>query len=536
MTILNISTKSWPQKAVVYQIYPRSFKDSNNDGIGDLQGIIEKLDYLNDGTENSLGVDTIWLSPIYKSPMVDFGYDVADYTDIDPIFGNLHDFEILVKEAHRRHIRIMMDFIGNHTSILHTWFQQSRSSRKNDKRDWYIWQPARQDGCLPNNWVSVFGGSAWEYDEQTDEYYLHTFTKDQPDLNWHNPEVREAMLGVLKFWLEKGVDGFRADAVEYLIKDKQLRDEPLNPSYKVNTDNPYNQLEHIYTRNQPEIHEIVRTFAATLNTYGEKFMVNEVNADLDELIAQYNSNDGLCIPFNFHLMNLPWDAEAFKTFVDKFDSSLGSFKAPNYVLGNHDVPRLATRLGKDKARLSAMLQLTLRGIPFIYYGEELGMENGIIPPEKVQDPFEKRVPGMNLGRDPSRTPMPWQNDKYAGFSEVEPWLPIYDGVKVDESIQNTQSMFHLYKKLIHTRKNSDALLHGHYVPVELKNKGVFAFIRRYMNEKIMIVLNFSDKEQTISYTGKGKVICNTHLDKSHEMDLHDLNLRPTEGYVISLQE
>lgn len=536
MSNINPSLNVWPHKSVVYQIYPRSFKDGNNDGIGDLQGIIQQLDYLNDGTENSLGVDAIWLSPIYKSPMADFGYDVADYCDIDPIFGNLKDFELLVKEAHARSIKVIMDYIPNHTSSSHTWFTESRSSLTNKKRDWYIWRDGK-NGMPPNNWLSLFGGSAWEYDKTTRQYYLHSFVKEQPDLNWRNPDVKETMLNVLRFWMDLGVDGFRADAMEHIFKDERFLDEPINPEYVTGKNDPYLQLLHPYTRNQPELYSLIKDFAAVLGERQNKFMVNEVNININEILEFYNSNNGTCIPFNFHLMYLPWEVQAYKNFIDELDSSLGSH-SPTYVLGNHDCARVATRLNGQKSRIAAMLQLTLRGMPFIYYGDELGMENGHIPPEKIQDPWEKRVPGLGLGRDPARTPMQWSNTMHAGFSSVEPWLPIANNnLHVDSETRNTKSTLNLYRRLIHVRKQSEALLHGNYRSIDIQDKPVLAFTRSYNDENIIVILNFSDTEQAVSFpSSRGRILCNTYLDKDtiQEVRLNEIKLRAYEGYVIRI--
>ena len=529
-------TPSLPN-SVIYQIYPRSFRDSNGDGIGDINGIIQGLDYLNDGTEHSLGVDAIWLSPIYKSPMFDFGYDVSDHCDIDPIFGSIADFDMLVKEAHRRNVKIILDFIPNHTSHLHPWFLESRSSKINPKRDWYIWRGGKEENP-PTNWLSRFGGSGWEYDPTTNEYYYHSFLSEQPDLNWANPYVQEAMENVLQFWLDRGVDGFRVDAVEHMIKSSAFQDELANDNYRAGADDPFHSLTHTYTLNQPEIIPILKSFKKLLSSCPGSFMINEMNVPLDELINIYKSTDGICMPFNFHLMHMPWDHTTFKSFIDAFDSAVGKQYTPNYVLGNHDTPRLLTRLNEKRARVAAMLQLTLRGMPFIYYGDELGLPNGIIPPEKVRDPWEKKTPGLGLGRDPARTPIVWEDAEFGGFSNVEPWLPFADKTRtVLSERQNTSSMFNLYRTLIHARKKFPALLSGDYQPMQIEGKPVLAFRRIHGGDEAVVVLNFSENEQEIQLdTDIYSVLCTTYLDQLDQQKKRSqgsLFLRPHEGYVLT---
>lgn len=530
---MNLNEKrKWAENAVVYQIYPRSFKDSNGDGVGDLKGIIDRLDYLNDGTSKSLGIDAIWLSPIYKSPMKDFGYDISDYKDIYPVFGTLKDFDKLVKEAHKRRIKIVMDFVPNHTSSVHPWFLESRSSKNNSKRDWYIWKDGK-DGSPPNNWHSVFGGSAWEFDKKTGQYYLHSFLKEQPDLNWRSDEVRNEMYKVLEFWLHKGVDGFRSDAIYHLIKDSQFRDDPPNPNYDPSRDDPGDSLLHIYSRGQTETLDQINTFCKILGKHQDRFMVSEAYLDIPEMTKMYKScrTHPLHAPFNFNLMSLKWDATSYKKFVDDFEKSLRINDLPNYVLGNHDRSRIASRLGQKRARLAALIQLTLRGMPFIYYGEEIGMEDIPIPPSRIQDP---------VGRDKERTPMQWDNEKFAEFSSVSPWLPVgenYKKVNVNAELKDQDSMLNLYRCLIHYRRKSDALMNGEVKTLDLKNKNVFAFLRQSEKEKVLVVLNFSNKIQEVFLSfKKGKVICSTHTnEKLGEMvDLKKLQLMGYEGTVFTL--
>lgn len=533
----------WWKTSIIYQIYPLSFKDTNNDGKGDLRGIIEKLDYLNDGTEKSLGVDAIWLSPIYKSPMTEGGYDVSDYLKIDYVFGSEEDFDELISKAHERSMRVLMDFVPNHTSIEHPWFKEARSSRDNPKRDWYIWKDPKPDGSPPNNWLSVFGGPAWSFDAKMGQYYLHSFLPEQPELNWRNTEVINEMQKVLEFWMKRGVDGFRTDALYLLIEDDEFRDEPPNPDYKPGKDNPYDSLLHIYTNVQPDIVPSITKFCTVLGKEKGKLMIGEMDIlSPDELLKfQRVCTEELYLPFNFNLIKLEWNARAYREFIDRYDGQLGEGNWPNYVLGNHDQKRVASRIGKDVAKVAAMLQLTLRGTPFIYYGEEIGMENTPISGDQVKDPWEKNVPGLGLGRDPERTPMQWSKNKFAGFSESKPWLPVnpnYKTVNVEEEEKESKSMFSLYKKLIWYRRESTPLLHGSYSSLDSGAEKVFAFIRTKGDKSVLIVLNFSNSEEKLSLKVEKKkaiLILSTYMDKEgEEIDLTDFSLRPNEGRLFEL--
>lgn len=530
----------WTKSGVIYQIYPRSFKDSNNDGIGDLQGIIDKLDYLNDGSENSFGINAIWISPFYKSPMVDFGYDVSDYYNVDPIFGDLKTFDRLVTEAHFRDIKIILDYIPNHTSDQHPWFIESRSSKDNPKRDWYIWKEPKPEIMPPNNWLSVFGGSVWQFDKKTNQYYMHSFLKEQPDLNWRNPEVVKEMFKVMRFWLDKGVDGFRTDAIYHLIKDDKFRDNPPNPNYKAGKDDPYLKLIDRYNQGHEDTLKIGREFSKILSEKKSRFMVSEAYLDVEGLKKFYkNIHNGSFAPLNFNLISLAWNAAEYKRFLDQFEEALGVGDIPTYVLGNHDRSRVASRLGQKRARLAAMLTFTLRGMPFIYNGEEIGMEDGEIKPSQVKDPFEKNVPGIKLGRDPERTPMQWNNQKYAGFSNSKTWLPVaknYKSINVESEQNDPKSILALYKKLIHFRKKSKALLYGKYSYINLRNSAIFSFGRHYGDEKILVIVNFTMDEQTVSLNiKKAEIICNTYMDwQERKLDFKKFILRKNEGYVIKI--
>ena len=521
-------------KQVVYQIYPISFQDTDGDGKGDLNGIISRLDYLKD-----LGIGAIWLSPIYSSPMADFGYDISNYEDINPMFGTLADFDGLVKAAHERGIKIMMDFVPNHTSNEHPWFVESASSRDNAKADWYIWADPKSDGSAPTNWLSVFGGNGWEFDEKRHQYYFHSFLKQQPDLNYRNPEVRKAMEDVLKFWLNRGVDGFRVDVAYHIFKDDQLRDNLANPSFMGGSD-PYGSQLNIHTFGLPECLEVIASWTKIVAHYGDTFMVTEVYAPFEKMVEMYRVGDpGYHSPFNFSLINMPWMVHEYRTFLDNFNSSLRPEDVPNYVLGNHDQPRVATRVGQERARLLAMLQFTMRGMPFVYYGDEIGMENAAIPPELVHDQVEKNVPGMNLGRDGQRTPMQWDGSTNAGFTKGTPWLPVNENKKeynVRSESKDDRSTLSLYRRLIQIRAGSSALLRGEYRSYQI-GEGILTYSRREGDEEYIIVLNFSEEAQEVVLPRQnGDVILSTTLEDVQENFKNGkLVLRKSEGVIIKAQ-
>src|ERR1700733_15281645 len=431
---------AWWQSAVIYEIYPRSFQDTNADGIGDLNGILQRLDYL-----VQLGIDAIWISPIYPSPMADFGYDVANYCGIDPIFGTMADFDHLLEQSHTRGLRLLLDLVPNHTSDQHPWFVESRSSRENAKRDWYIWRDE------PNNWTSQFGGSAWEFDAATGQYYCHSFLKQQPDLNWRSPDVKAAMFDALRFWLRKGVDGFRVDVMWLIIKDDQFRDNPPNPGYRPGM--PSNQrFLSVYNADRPEVHDIVTEMRNVVDEFTERVLIGEIYLPVPQLMTYYGKDlRGANLPFNFHLLQCAWTAEAVAQVIGDYYRSLPEGAWPNWVLGNHDQPRIASRIGPQQARVAAMLLFTLPGTLTIYYGEEIGMTNVPIAPGQVQDPAEKNEPGIGQGRDPERTPMCWDQSPHAGFTTGAPWLPLgEDSSSVNVAVEqhDTGSMLSLYKNLI----------------------------------------------------------------------------------------
>ena len=535
---------SWWQRGVVYQIYPRSFKDTTGNGVGDLQGVIEKLDYLNDGSADpasSLGVDAIWLSPFYPSPMADFGYDVADYCDVNTLFGSLETFDLLVSEAHRRGIKIIIDYVPNHSSYQHAWFVESRSNRDSDKRDWYIWRDPKPDGSLPNNWGSVFGGPAWTWDEPTGQYYFHQFLKEQPDLNWRNPELRQAMFDVIRFWLDRGVDGFRMDVVGMIMKDPEMRDNPPDP--KADPDLPNNDIYgrnlHLYNEDQDEVHQILREFRKIFDQYGDRCAIGEIWYKLPSWVKYFGEKgDGLHLPFNFRLLELPWNAVTFRRSIDELDAATPNFGWPNYVLGNHDRRRLASRIGAAQARVAAMLLLTVRGTPTLYYGDELGLENGIITADIMQDPQGHNL-GLEKTRDQERTPMQWNSQPSAGFSAGEPWLPVGpDYAERNVAVQNDDpaSMLNLYRQLLKYRRNSPALIQGTYRSLDVEHEDCFVYLREHPEGSRLIALNFTDQPRSLSvpYGDRGGIALSTHLDRTEEVSLSEFSLRPHEGIIVEV--
>jgi alpha-glucosidase len=480
----------WWKRGVIYQIYPRSFQDSNGDGVGDLVGITNRLSYL-----QWLGVDAVWLSPIYPSPMADFGYDVSNYCNVDPIFGDLGQFDSMVAQAHSLGLKVILDFVPNHTSDRHPWFQESRRSRMSDKRDWYIWADAKPDGGPPNNWVSNFGGSAWTFDEATRQYYYHAFLDRQPDLNWRNRAVRQAMYEALRFWLDRGVDGFRVDVMWHLIKDAELRDNPTNPGY-VEGRPEIERFLQIRSTDQPEIHEVVAEMRRVIDAYPDRVLIGEIYLPLERLMTYYGKDlSGAQLPFNFQMIFASWTAKTLTTMICDYGAALPKGGWPNWVLGNHDQHRLASRIGPKHARLAAMLLLTLRGTPTIYYGEEIGMTDVAIPNDRAHDPWERREPGLGLGRDPERTPMQWDGDLHAGFTTREPWLPIsprYREQNVSDMKADDASLLVLYRNLIEVRRKYSALSVGDFkFLVDLP--GCIAYERFDRSSRIQVFLNLSSK-------------------------------------------
>lgn len=528
----------WWQSGVIYQIYPRSFRDSDGDGVGDLAGVSQRLDYL----AGILGVDAIWLSPFYPSPMRDFGYDVADYCDVDPLFGDLDDFDRLLAAAHERGLRVIVDLVPNHTSDEHPWFRASRSSRDDPKREWYVWAEAGPDGSPPNNWLAVFGGPAWEWDEPTGQYYLHSFLPSQPDLNWRNPEVEAAIHDVMRFWLDRGVDGFRIDVAAFLMKDPQLRDNPVleapaDTGFKRLAE--YDRQAHVHDKGHPDIHGVFRRMRRLVDGYQPPRMtVGEIHDfDFRRWATYYGRGDELHMPFNFSLLYADWMAAEFRVLVDGMEEALPGGAWPNYVLGNHDEPRLATRYGSAHARVAAMMLLTLRGTPTLYYGDELGLPEAEIAPAEARDPWGLRVPG--LGRDGCRTPMPWNREPGAGFTEpgVRPWLPLGPGAadrSVEAQLEDHRSLLNLYRRLLEVRRRHAALQTGAYVPIDDVPEGCFAYRRESgIGRALMVALNFTDRPMAVPGLCPGRLLLSTELDR--EGAVESVELRADEGIILEAE-
>lgn len=534
-----MSADAWWKNGIVYQIYPRSFQDSDGDGIGDLDGVRARLDYL-----VSLGIDAVWISPIYPSPMADFGYDISDFCDIDPRFGTLNGFDALVSDAHSRGLRVILDFVPNHTSDQHPWFVQSRSARSDPRRDWYLWRDPAPDGGPPNNWLSNFGGPAWTFDPATGQYYGHSFLKQQPDLNWRNPEVRAAMYEVLRFWLRRGVDGFRVDVLSQLIKDAQFRDNPPNPDF-VEGQDPFHRWLMLYNTDLPEMQQIVAEMRRVVDAFSDarssRVLIGELYLPLSRLVAYYGLNaegvlEGLQLPFNFQLIAAEWQAAIIDRMVRDYEAALPAGAQPNWVLGNHDKPRIASRVGPRMARLAAMLLLTLRGTPTLYYGDEIGMTDIPIPVEEVQDPFEKNKPGMGLGRDPQRTPMQWSAAAHAGFTTGTPWLRLADDWathNVEAQSRDPGSMLALYRRLIALRRAQPALNQGNHEALESGGE-VLAYARNSEGQRLVVLLNFGATAAPVSSVlmPRRPIVLASTVPTRAEIIAEPLVLAPHEGVVI----
>ncbi len=489
--------ETWWKECVVYQIYPRSFQDSNGDGIGDIPGIISRLDYL-----RWLGIGAIWLSPIYPSPMKDFGYDVSDYRDVDPVFGSLEDMDRLIAEAHERDIRVILDMVLNHTSDQHAWFLESSSSQDNPKSDFYIWKdriPGNRKG-LPNNWYACFGGRAWTFSPQRGQYYLHSFLAEQPDLNWRNDAVVEALFADIRFWLDKGIDGFRLDVINAIVKDETFRDNPrmIGP-----TPRPYDMQRHIFDRNRPEAHAKLRRFRKMVDEYEDRMLVGEIMVEAPgepEKAASYlgDGTNELHLAFDFTLLSTKWNARAWRNVADRWYKAVPESGWPCWVLSNHDMPRAISRFGGDvgKAKLAAMFLLTQRGTPFIYYGEEIGMPDIKLPRSKFQDPLGKKYWPFHPGRDPERSPMQWDGTEYAGFSDTSPWLPLdtaHESLNVSSQMDNPASLLNFYHALLALRNHDSILRLGTHRFVSSSCDEVLTYVREFDGVRELILLNFGRK-------------------------------------------
>jgi alpha-glucosidase len=471
--------------------------------------------------------------------MADFGYDVADYCGIDPLFGTLDDFDRLVAEAHARGLKLILDFVPNHTSDRHPWFQESCSSRESPKRDWYIWRDAKPDGSPPSNWVSNFGGPAWTRDEATGQFYYHAFLKEQPDLNWRNPEVRAAMYDALRFWLRRGVDGFRVDVIWHLIKDAQFRDNPPNPAY-LPSQAEINRFLQVYSADQPEVHEVVAEMRAVLEEFPERVLIGEIYLPLERLVAYYGKDlSGAHLPFNFQLIHAAWTAREITTLVNEYEAAIPEGGWPNWVLGNHDQPRIGARVGPAQARIAAMLLLTLRGTPTLYYGDEIGIGKVEIPADAVQDPWERNEPGLGLGRDPQRTPMPWDGSANGGFTSGKPWLPLDPEAAtrhVEALSRDPSSILTLYRRLVALRRQHRALSVGSYAPV-VTDGDVLAYERQNGSERILVLLNLGPEPHRMPLpesAARGRILLSTRLDREGEDVGPQVELRSDEGLIIAI--
>jgi alpha-glucosidase len=479
---------------VIYQIYPRSFADSNNDGIGDLPGIISQLDYL-----EALGINALWLSPIYPSPDVDFGYDVADYTAIDPKFGTMKDFEKLVKEAKKRDIHIILDLVLNHTSDQHPWFQESKQSRENPYHDWYIWKDPKPNGDPPNNWQAIFGGSAWEYNADLGQYYYHMFYKEQPDVNWRNPQVRESMLDVFRFWLKKGVKGFRLDVFNAYFKDPDFKDNPTKFGIRA-----FYRQEHIYDVSQPEMYPLIKEIRGILDEHKETYVVGETFLADTQHTATYCDQGQLHAAFNFEFPGNRWHPKRFLQSALKWYGSLTENAWPNNFLSNHDMKRAASRycFGEDdrRARAALAMLLTLKGTPFIYYGEEIGLRDITIRKvSEIKDPIGKRFWPLFKGRDGCRAPMQWNSEVNAGFSQTDPWLPVnpdFPNRNVQRQMSDPDSLLNYFKKLVEIRKALPSLQCGDFSALDDNPRDILAFERQLENERIVVLINFKSSEKS----------------------------------------
>lgn len=532
----------WWKDGIIYQIYPRSFQDSNGDGIGDIKGIISRLDYL-----EFLGIDAIWLSPVNQSPMDDFGYDVKCYRTICDLFGTEADFELLIKKSHEKNIKIIMDLVLNHTSDHHIWFLESRSSINNYKRNWYIWHKGIKKGkktVPPNNWLGAFGGSAWEFDDYTQEYYLHSFLKEQPDLNWQNTEVQNTVMNELKYWLDKGIDGFRLDVANWYVKDDKLRNNPwrIGPIPR-----PYEMQNHIYDRNRPETHNILKRFRVLLNEYREKMIVGEIFSEPpgnQKLSAEFygNGNDELHLSFDFSFMYTRWDAGKFMKNIRCWYDLIPDEGWPCFVFSNHDQKRSITRFGgkyaEEKAKVLAVIIMTLKGTPFLYYGEEIGIRSEIIKRKDLVDPLGKKYWPFFRGRDFARTPMQWDKSDNSGFSDSNPWLPLNSNWRnnnVEMQKKDPTSLLNFYRDLISIRRREFVLIHGDWEPLFASEKNILCYKRKAENyESIFILTNFSSKNQILKFISilNGVVIYGTHRAVGEKICEINFKLNPFEAVII----
>ena len=484
----------WWRDGVIYQIYPRSFSDSNNDGLGDLPGITARLDYL-----VQLGINAIWLSPFYPTPDADFGYDISDHTQVDARFGSMQDFDNLLEQAHARGIRIVLDLVLNHTSDKHPWFVESRSSLTNPKRNWYLWKEEK------NNWQAVFGGSGWTYDDTTSQYFYHMFLPEQPDLNWHNLEVRKAQLDVVRFWLERGVDGFRLDVFNVYFKDADFKDNPVKIGVR-----SFDRQVHLHDTNQPEMYPLLEELRSILDTYPHRYSVGETFMASAEKAASYVGDHLLHAAFSFDFTKsdlfFPWKPDWVLKKVLLREKIFKDNLWPTTVMSNHDLPRAASRYSHTEediqSRFAMTLLMTLRGTPFLYYGEEIGMRDLKLKHSEIMDPPGKRFWPFYKGRDGCRGPMQWDDSAYSGFSGAKPWLPVhpdhYDR-NVSRQDQNPASMLNFTRKLIDLRKHHPALRYGSFSPLDINSRHALAYLRQVPGQTILVAMNFSRRKIKVNF-------------------------------------
>ena len=527
-------TDDWWRRAVFYQIYPRSFADSDGDGIGDLAGIIGRLDHLR-GATDSLGVDAIWLSPVYPSPQVDFGYDVSDYTDVDPVFGSLADMDRLIAECHARGMRVLLDLVACHTSDRHPWFSASRSSRDDPHRDRYIWADAAPDGGPPNNWTAVFGGPAWTLDPGSGQYFQHTFYPEQPQLNWRNPAVADAIHGAMRFWLERGVDGFRVDAIQAAVKDARLRDNPPGgppDPWFPRGDPDFSSQAHLWDADRPEARDVVRGLRRVADEHGA-VLVGEMYAPLERL-APYLAEDGgagFQLAFDFELLHAPWSRDALALAIERAEALHPPGSWPTYALSNHDQSRHASRYGRRRARAAAVLLLTLRGAPFLYAGEEIGMQDL---------PRSRRAAHDRAGRDAQRSPMQWDASPGGGFTTGEPWLPLVDPEATSVAAQRSDhgSLLTLYRRLIEVRRGSPALRGGEHRSILGLAPDVLAFLREAEAERVLVLVNCGDEPRRVDiarWAATPRLLVGTHSERVARIDPGRIDLLPLEAICMRVE-
>lgn len=544
-----MSAEKWWQKTVIYQIYPRSFRDSNADGIGDIQGMISQLDYLKD-----LGIETIWSSPFYSSPHKDHGYDIIDYYAIDSDYGRMEDAQQLIEEVHQRDMKILFDMVLNHTSIEHPWFQESRASKTSPKRDWYIWQPGKDEKKPPNNWKSMIGTDGWQYDESTDEWFYCNFLPFQPDLNFNNPEVKEEMFRVIRFWLDKGVDGFRLDIFNSIYKDETFQDNPFSfrmmPSMD-NNDEGYFQKK-VYNFNHPKNFILAKEIRSLVDEYSpDRLLLGEVSGNLKVIKKFFGENhDGLHLIFMFETLHMKFHKKFFQKILSNFEKEFPEPYVPTYVFSNHDIIRSISQLDDDleKARCLALFQLTVRGVPVIYYGEEIGMTDPGLTFDKSQDPivaYYRYIPkpvfdvlGVFLNRDRCRTPMQWNGEKNAGFSATNQntWLPITNNFpirNVNRQQERPGSLWHVYKTLLHLRQKEPAIRSGRLIIVKNKSlaENVLFFKRENEDTSYWILINLSEKPAHFFYPFQGKEIV-LKLKEDFELTDEQIFLPPVSGCIL----